>query len=175
MKKSENYDLKNIGRRMRLIRARFGCTQTAMAKEIGISLSHYSKLEIGIGGMSRSLVYTICNTFGIRKEWFLNGIGPEPTNLKRVMTFDAPETQETPVTQELVSKIVALVLSKRMNKLAHVISKQTHIPLERALSILTFEQLEHGETKTGEEAAEGESESASDEVPNAVVTPQEDA
>ena len=144
MKKSENYDLKNIGRRMRLIRARIGITQTMMANEIGISLSHYSKLEIGIGGMSRSLVYTICNTFGIDREWFVNGVGPDPTNI----TFDISKSKDSiaskpaaELTIDSIAKVVDLTLSKRINKLAKVIAKQTHIPLSRALSVLVYEQI----------------------------------
>lgn len=145
MKKSENYDLKNIGHRMRLIRARIGVTQTTMANEIGISLSHYSKLEIGIGGMSRSLVYTICNTFGIDREWFVNGVGPDPTDIKQPTGHQNDASFSKASAGELsldsIGKIVDLTLSKRTNKLAKVIAKQTHIPLERALSVLVYEQI----------------------------------
>ena len=147
MKKSENFDLKNIGKRMKLIRARLGMTQSGMANQIGISLSHYSKLEIGIGGMSRSLAFTICKIFDIDRDWFLEGKGVEPPNRMDIQQIKNT-TVETVVEKHTLNiddleKIIDLVLSKRVNKLAKIVSKQTNIPVMRALAILIHEQLVH--------------------------------
>ena len=147
MKKSENFDLKNIGKRMKLIRARLGMTQSGMANQIGISLSHYSKLEIGIGGMSRSLAFTICKIFDIDRDWFLEGKGAEPPTRMDIQQIKNT-TVETVVEKHTLNiddleKIIDMVLSKRVNKLAKIVSKQTNIPVMRALAILIHEQLVH--------------------------------
>ena len=59
MTKHDAFNLKEIGARLRTLRAYQRKTQSSMAKDLGISLSHYSKLEIGIGGMSHGLALAL--------------------------------------------------------------------------------------------------------------------
>jgi len=146
MKTSENFDLKSIGVRMRLVRMRLGMTQGMMANAIGISLSHYSKLEIGIGGMSRSLAYNYCNLFNIDKDWFLDGTGEEPpvkmTAPQREQPVMMPIVQQKAIiSYEELEKVLELAQSKQIKKLAKVVSKQTGIPMSRAMAVLLHEQL----------------------------------
>ena len=68
------------------------------------------------------------------------------------------KSQNNELTLENISKIVDLTLSKRINKLAKVISKQTHIQLPRAVAILVYEQLQ-SEKNNGSVA-----ESAADDI-----------
>ena len=107
------FNLPEIGKRLRTIRAYQRKTQSTMAKELGISLSHYSKLEIGIGGMSRGLAFALCRQFEVPEQWLLYGEGEQPdlaamtakSNAKPAATTQPMQT----VSDELIVRIVEIV------------------------------------------------------------------
>ena len=100
------FNLPEIGKRLRTIRAYQRKTQSAMAKELGISLSHYSKLEIGIGGMSRGLAFALCRQFEVPEQWLLYGEGEQPDlaamTAKNTSKPAAPVVAPQPISEDIV-------------------------------------------------------------------------
>ena len=143
MKRKEDFDLVGIGERMKRIRSRLHKTQAQMAAAMSISLSHYSKLEIGIGGMSHGLVYTFCRLFNVPEEWFLNGVGDEPTDC--IDPADAQKApQHTTMNIDLetdLEKIFDFALSEKVTTLAQQIATATSTSQARALAMLVKELL----------------------------------
>lgn len=143
MKRKEDFDLVGMGERMKKIRSRLHKTQAQMAGAMSISLSHYSKLEVGIGGMSHGLVYTFCRLFNVPEEWFLKGVGDEPTDC--IDPTDAkPAQQHATMSIDLetdLEKIFDFALSDKVNTLAHQIATATSTTKARALAMLVKELL----------------------------------
>ncbi|MGI6353803.1 MAG: helix-turn-helix domain-containing protein [Lentisphaerae bacterium] len=148
MKKKNANNLAKIGARLKLVRSRLRKTQTAMAKDLGISLSHYSKLEVGIGGMSRGLIYTFCRLYNISEAWLVYGEGEPPDIIQ-----DNPASAREPVTETIkrlknpsddhaiIAKIITLSEDQDINRLAVDIAKTIDIPLNRAIALLISEKL----------------------------------
>ena len=140
--RNDDLDLVAIGQRMKLIRARLRKTQAMMANDLGVSLSHYSKLEVGIGGMSHGLIYTFCSLFDVSQEWFCYGTGEDPNPIDPAKeTNQAPQNVNS-IDDNLLEKIITLTLDEDTSKLAEQIATATHIPNVRALSILIREKLQ---------------------------------
>ena len=142
--KRDDYDLVAIGQRMKLVRARLRKTQALMAQDLGVSLSHYSKLEVGIGGMSHGLVYTFCRLFGVDQDWFCYGQGETPDPIDPANAEEAAKNQKAndKITDETLEKIIELAQNDATNKLADQIASATQIPKVRALAILIREKLQ---------------------------------
>ncbi len=142
--KRDDYDLVAIGQRMKLVRARLRKTQALMAQDLGVSLSHYSKLEVGIGGMSHGLVYTFCRLFGVDQDWFCYGQGDEPVPIDPANAEEAEKNLKghDRITDENLEKIIELAQNDTTNKLADQIANATQIPKIRALAILIREKLQ---------------------------------
>ena len=142
--KRDDYDLVAIGQRMKLVRARLRKTQALMAQDLGVSLSHYSKLEVGIGGMSHGLVYTFCRLFGVDQDWFCYGQGEEPIPIDPAIAEEAEKSQKgnDRITDENLEKIIELAQNDAINKLAEQFASATQTPKVRALAILIREKLQ---------------------------------
>lgn len=156
--KKDDFDLVEIGKRMKIVRARLRKTQAAMASDLGISLSHYSKLEVGIGGMSHGLIYTFCRTFDVDQDWFVTGQGELPKNITDPRPAKSSSSVEShapavDLDKEL-EKIIELAESENVSKLAEQISQATQIPKTRAKAVLIKELLLHPEKIEENKAAE---------------------
>lgn len=148
MAKRESYNLTEIGARLKLIRARQRLTQAKMAQELGISLSHYSKLEVGIGGMSHGLIFALCRQFGISEAWLVYGEGEAPDFA--LVTNDGGANSERPGAtvkpaagddNSLIESIIVLLENNDMRVLAQQIAQAMDIPTSRALAMLVREKL----------------------------------
>lgn len=65
----------NIGDRIKKIREVFDLTQDQFADQLGYHRSHISLLEKGERRVTERIVKDICRTFGINREWLINGEG----------------------------------------------------------------------------------------------------
>ena len=143
------FNLPEIGKRLRTIRAYQRKTQSAMAKELGISLSHYSKLEIGIGGMSRGLAFALCRQFEVPEQWLLYGEGEQPDLAAMTAKSNAkPATTAQPmqtVSDELIVRIVEIVEQDDIKPLASQIASAMNISRPRAIAMLVKEKLRNEE------------------------------
>ncbi|HQL88645.1 MAG: transcriptional regulator [Lentisphaerae bacterium] len=148
MKKKNASNLEEIGTRLKMIRSRLRKTQTAMAKDLGISLSHYSKLEVGIGGMSRGLIYTFCRLYNVSEAWLVYGEGETPAVIQSNQLTGRDPVNETirrlkdqSDDHTIIEKIVSLSEDQDINRLAVEIAKTIDIPLNRAVALLISEKL----------------------------------
>ena len=148
MKKKSANNLTDIGARLKMIRTRLRKTQTAMAKDLGISLSHYSKLEVGIGGMSRGLIYTFCRLYNINEAWLVYGEGTPPEVIQNNNAGARDSVNETirrlknpSDDHAVIEKIISLADDPDINRLAVEIAKTIDIPLNRAIALLISEKI----------------------------------
>lgn len=147
MSKHEQYDLTEIGKRLRNLRAHQRKTQADMAEELGISLSHYSKLEIGVGGMSRGLALALCRQYNLSEDWLLYGIGEPPEICDIKVTSRAARVRahahsvSTILSDSILEKIITIVLEENVRPLAEQIASTMNIPITRAIAMLVKEQL----------------------------------
>jgi transcriptional regulator with XRE-family HTH domain len=66
----------HLGERLRWIRRQYRLTLEAMARRLGITRSYLSKLETGSSdNPSQPLMSMICQTYGVSREWLVNGRG----------------------------------------------------------------------------------------------------
>ncbi|MGI5925246.1 MAG: helix-turn-helix transcriptional regulator [Lentisphaerae bacterium] len=153
MTKREAYNLSEIGARLKLIRARQRLTQAKMAQELGISLSHYSKLEVGIGGMSHGLIFALCRRFGINEAWLVYGEGEAPdfslvtdeTSAAECSGNSGKKLLADDNSLALVESIIILLENNGLRELAEKIAQAMAIPTTRALAMLVCEKLRNPE------------------------------
>ena len=143
--KRTDLDLVAIGQRMKLVRARLRKTQANMARDLGVSLSHYSKLEVGIGGMSHGLIYTFCRLFNIDQDWFCYGQGNDPTDLVDPAEDGGNTSARVPginISEDLLIRIIEQAIAPNTSVLAEQIAKAAQIPKARAIALLIKEKLQ---------------------------------
>jgi len=157
MAKRETYNLSEIGSRLKLIRARQRLTQAKMAQELGISLSHYSKLEVGIGGMSHGLIFALCRQFGISEAWLVYGEGEAPdfslmTNGAEALAVERNDNngkKQLAEDNSLIESIVIMLENSEMRELAGQVAQAMDIPTTRALAMLVREKLRNPDKELG--------------------------
>lgn len=69
---------REIGARFRWVREHLPkgvTTQVDVAHDLGISVSHYSKMEVGIDQFSESLARNFCRVYGVAWDWLVSGEG----------------------------------------------------------------------------------------------------
>ena len=142
--KRTDLDLVAIGQRMKLVRARLRKTQANMARDLGVSLSHYSKLEVGIGGMSHGLIYTFCRLFNIDQDWFCYGQGGEPNPIDPAEDGgnSVARVPGINVSEDLLIRIIEQAIAPNTSVLAEQIAKAAQIPKARAIALLIKEKLQ---------------------------------
>lgn len=78
MKVFSGLEHEDIGARLRLLRQTRRLTQSEMAQICAMSVSNYSKLEIGVRHITSSLLSMLTNQFGVPADWILRGEGQGP-------------------------------------------------------------------------------------------------
>lgn len=148
MAKLPEYNAIEIGQRLRQVRGELGYTQAELAAVLGISLSHVSKLEIGIGRMSRLLLMDILEKTGINKNWILEGHGlpwPSGERPEDKMKTDTDETLDDQYPgnvldrlpdEALMEQIVEAVQNPKNRELAETTAAQLKISETKALALL---------------------------------------
>ena len=141
--KQMQYDAKGAGTRLRQMRRVLGKTQAEIAALLQISLSHYSKLELGIGRMSRSMIFSVCNKFALNEKWLTDGAG--------TMWADPAAAGEIRDTADAygpsgrcgggadladIERILALAQCPKNQKLADQMAAALGIPKEKSLAVV---------------------------------------
>lgn len=127
--------------RLKILRKRLGCTQAQMAARLQVSLSRYSKLEIGLGKVSAALVEKVCRQFGLPESWLLQGIGDLPADLAlQAAGAIAPALPN----EEQILRILELSQEPGTRALAAQIAETLQVPLAQALAVLVKENWESG-------------------------------
>jgi len=68
----------DVGARVRIVRKRNRLTQQAMAEALSMSVSNYSKIEVGARKLNMSGLDVLTRKFSIDPQWVLHGQGQEP-------------------------------------------------------------------------------------------------
>lgn len=91
---------KDVGARLRKLRKAQRYTQLEMAALLGMSVSSYTKLEIGARNLTPKWVQVVAQRFGVDPSWLLSGEGeapqessPEPAVMRETGTL-YPQRQE---------------------------------------------------------------------------------
>ena len=145
---NNEFDLKAIGLRMKTVRTRLHKTQAEMAQMLDISLSHYSKLEVGIGGISHGLIHKFCTVFNVDQPWFVYGQGNVPDSI--IITNTAAPT----LTNDIVCRLVELILDKDVQKMAESFSQQFNVDFPHSMAMMVGELLKYQEEQTQVETKE---------------------
>ncbi len=153
MKKSE--EIKEIGARMRNIRTIHGLRQLQAAEKLSVSLSHYSKVEVGLAKASTGFLRRFCSAFGVDEDWLERGIGT-PSGHLEVRETASPYTNLLSVKSSIahnleseeykrsIEKIVDAVLDTLRNTdLVNIAesAEKLNLPKERLLRIVMVEKL----------------------------------
>ncbi len=127
--------------RLKILRKRLGCTQAQMAERLQVSLSLYSKLEIGIGKASAALIEKICRQFGLSESWLLQGTGDLPADI--ALPAESASAPAMP-SEEQIIRILELSQEPATRALAGQIAETLQISLAQALAVLVKENWESG-------------------------------
>lgn len=142
--------LDEIAPRMRHIRRLFGENQRQFATRIGISLSHYSKLETGTGNIGEGVIQTLAAVAGCAPEWIRSGLGspppadprcPLPSSIAPPSTTANKAGQPLHPNTDICEKILILAENSDLRQLALAVSAQLGLPFNRALASLIAECL----------------------------------
>jgi len=142
IQKDRPIDLTAIGQRLKTLRAYQRKTQSVMANEVGISLSHYSKLEIGVGTMSHGLVLALCRQFNISEDWLLYGEGEEPSLdqllqvAQRNQQMKAAVMVPDKIPDEVLDEMMKIIIQDGFKELAEQVAATMKISVPRAMTML---------------------------------------
>lgn len=134
---NNEFDLKAIGLRMKTVRTRLHKTQADMAQVLEISLSHYSKLEVGIGGISHGLIHKFCTAFNVDQPWFVYGQGNPPDSIV------VSNRNTSNLDQSTLCRLVDLVLNKDIQKMAETFSQQFKVDFTHSMAMMVAELLKY--------------------------------
>ena len=133
--------------RLKILRSRLKLTQTEMAERLGISLSLYSKIEIGRHKLRSALANTICGKLGISESWLQDGKGALPEKL-------LPEIIAHRFNHLLsirrLEEIIKLAQHPEFRELAEQIADTMQLSFPRALAIVIQEKINPPATSEAE-------------------------
>jgi len=140
---SDNMD--EVGQRLKKLRRALQYTQMEMAHVLDISVSHYSKLEVGIGCLGNKLMRLLSRKYNVSREWLATGEGEEPdfTHLKpKILSRSGHTHRYVKKADDNIEKIVGLAYSPDIVHAAETIVRTTGITLCKAISLLVRQILE---------------------------------
>ena len=144
MPKTDKVDRVAVGGRLRDIRRSMRKTQVQMATQLGISVSHYSKMEIGASGIGPSLTKVICHTCGIHEDWLLTGSGQRTDYSAQDDTIGAVGVAEhgtEPLSDATLDQIISILLDSGKAELVERLSAELKIDDIRAWRVVIREAL----------------------------------
>lgn len=111
------------------------------ADRLGVSFSHLSKVEIGIGAFSPRFVESVAREFRVSLGWLMTGEG-EMTTCE--VTEAAGKYVVRMVERTDPARIAALVLDPKVVQQAKQLEKLLGVSLQRATEIVVAERLREG-------------------------------
>ncbi len=130
--------LPSIAPRLRMARNLLRIPQREFARRLRISLSHYSKLETGIGGISEALLMAIAAEAQVDPEWLRHGTGPAP----QLPSKKLKQKRDSNLTLEQVEQVIRFTENAEIIRLAEKLANTTGVPLSRALATLARESMQ---------------------------------
>lgn len=74
----------NFQTRFATTRNKRGYSQTALAKEIGVSRGVISNIEYGLTKPSQIVINALCVALNVNEAWLVDGVGPMEPDSKKV-------------------------------------------------------------------------------------------
>lgn len=130
--------LTEIAPRLRSVRNQLRIPQHEFARRLKISLSHYSKLESGIGGISEALLLAVAAEAQIDPDWLKTGTGTAP----QVPAMKQKQSRTSALTLDQIEQIIRFTENEEIRRLAEKMSHTAGIPLTRSLAALVRETLQ---------------------------------
>lgn len=130
--------LPEIAPRLRMIRNLLRIPQHEFARRLKISLSHYSKLEAGIGGISDALLLAVAAEAHVDQEWLKTGTGTAP----QIPANKQKQSRTASLTLDQIEQIIRFTENVEIRRLAEKMSHTAGIPLARSLAALVREALQ---------------------------------
>ena len=125
-------NLAEIAPRLRLTRNLLRISQRDFARRLQISLSHFAKLEAGIGGISEALLIAIAKEANVDLAWLRNGLGKAPA---------LPKKRGSILSLEQIEALIAFTEDAKVQALAKKIAHTTGCSEKQALVNLGRELL----------------------------------
>jgi transcriptional regulator with XRE-family HTH domain len=144
---------RDIGARVKSLRQKAGLTQEQLARALEMSVSHISKVEVGVGNTSESLLHRLADKLGVSKEWLENGL-PAPAPPTAPSPAPAPATHiaeeslrygSPPLDAILLSRALKLSCDSRIKSAAEGVASALNCPYPEALEIVIRRELEKGQ------------------------------
>lgn len=142
MRQKNTYDKIVIGKRLRQVRNAQGLTQAQVADTLAVSLSYYSKLEVGVGQMSPQLLFTYCSKFGVDQDWLLHGGKEAWQPQESPRQIEAAAGNSSAETLARLEQIAAITLTPENQELAAQMAGRIKISLARAMALIIRTVLE---------------------------------
>lgn len=89
-----DFDAKIFGQRVKNLRHNRGMTQEQLCAAISMSVSHLSKIEVGISIPSLDLVLTLSTFFDVSTDFLLSGRGQDVRTLEELALILSDELKE---------------------------------------------------------------------------------
>lgn len=128
--------LAEIAPRLRQVRSVLRKSQREFAASLGISLSHYSKLEAGIGGVSDAVLYAVATQAGVSPEWLRTGQGRPPAWQDTAGRRPVRSERAKAPSVECISAVIAAAERPELRSLAEKMSSLTGVSFEQAMADL---------------------------------------
>jgi len=151
-----NLKSREIGARMRNIRTIHGLRQKQVAEKLSISLSHYSKIEVGLAKASDSFLHKFCSVFGINEHWLKRGEGTplddlqvaeaatpyEPLMKHRQEDRDSPQKRENieQVAEQVIDAVIEALKSTDMASITEC-AERLDLSWEELLRTILYSRL----------------------------------
>ena len=79
----QNYDIKEVGKRIKKTRMRAGLTQEQLAQRLEINIDHIGKIERGLKGISIDLAVALAIQLHVSLDFLLLGRNLQTDEMKR--------------------------------------------------------------------------------------------
>ena len=132
---------RDIGARVKELRKKQSITQEQLARSLDMSVSHISKIEVGVGNTSESLLHRLADLFVVDKSWLETGNdspSPPPPAPAGIAEEPAPYGVG-PSSRDIVSRAIALTCDERIQTAANGVASALGCGYVEAL-ILTIQR-----------------------------------
>lgn len=134
---------RDIGTRMRHVRMIRGLRQKQVADQLAVSISHYSKVELGINRCSGNMLQRFCDLFGVDPEWLARGRGAPflttndatPVYANRLLAAGRNEAPAPDAFLDQAADAIVAMLSKVSLAKLRETANELDIPFEHLLRL----------------------------------------
>ena len=138
-----------VGTRMRHIPMLRKPRQKEVADKLSISLSHYSKVEVGINQPSREMMERFCEVFDVNLDWLAAGVGKPVSGVGEqsgqyandLLTGDGGHhAVQDVLLEDIADEIAAMLAAVELEKIRRY-ATELSIPEETLLRVMVRDRL----------------------------------